>query len=387
MDGVGARSSRPLRVSIVNSTRAWGGCEVHTEALAKALAARGHGVRVVEYGTAFLDARTQDEARSFEVIEGRPAIDFSTMSFPAAVTALRGLRGDVLVHPRPWFPSANWRFDLAARLTGAAYVTIEHSTCEPVPGASFGERIRHRVLSVAPQLVVAVSRFGAARLREVGFGESSLVVVHNGVDPARFRPDPVARREARGRWRVGEDDVVFGYAGRFRKEKGLEFALAAFARTCAAAPGARLVLVGDGAQRDALAAAAETLGITSRVTVEPFSNEVHRLYPGFDCFVLPSLTEALPLSLLEAMASGCVAIATSVGGVPEVLPDATAGWTVPPADVDALAAAMSRVLSMSSADRRATGIRARQRVIDSFDSRRQMASLVGLLEQRFAKVH
>jgi glycosyltransferase involved in cell wall biosynthesis len=387
MDGFGARSLRPLRVSIVNSTRAWGGCEVHTEALANALAARGHRVRLVEYGTAFLDMRTEHEPRSFEVIEGRPAIDFSTMSFRTSVTALRGLRGEVLVHPRPWFPSANWRFDLAARLTGAAYVTIEHSTCEPVLSASIGERVRHRVLAVAPHLVVAVSRFGAARLREVGFGENSLVVVHNGVDPERFRPDPVARREARGRWGVGEDDVVFGYAGRFRKEKGLEFALAAFARSCAAAPGARLVLVGDGAQRDALAAAADTLGIASRVTFESFSREVHRLYPGFDCFVLPSLTEALPLSLLEAMASDCVAIATTVGGVPEVLPDATAGWTVPPADVDALAAAMSRVLSMSSADRGATGARARQRVIDGFDSRRQMASLVGLLEQRFAKAH
>lgn len=387
MDGVEARSLRPLRVSIVNSTRAWGGCEVHTEALGTALAARGHRVRLVEYGTAFLDSRTQDKPRSFEVIEGRPAIDFSTMSFRTAVTALRGLRADVLIYPRPWFPSANWRFDLAARLTAAAYVTIEHSTCEPVPGASIGERIRHRVLSVAPHLVVSVSSFGAARLREVGFGENSLVVVHNGVDPERFRPDPVARREARGRWGVGEDDVVFGYAGRFRKEKGLDFALAAFARTCAAAPGTRLVLVGDGAQRHALAVAADALGIASRLTFEPFSNEVHRLYPGFDCFVLPSLTEALPLSLLEAMACGCVGLATAVGGVPEVLPDATAGWTVPPADVDALAAAMSRVLSMSSSERGSAGARARQRVIEGFDSRRQMASLVGLLEQRFAKVH
>jgi glycosyltransferase involved in cell wall biosynthesis len=147
------------------------------------------------------------------------------------------------------------------------------------------------------------------------------------------------------------------------------------------------VLVGDGAQRDALAAAAETLGIASQVAFESFSNEVHRLYPGFDCFVLPSLTEALPLSLLEAMACGCVGLATAVGGVPEVLPDAAAGWTVPPADVDALAASMSRVLSMSSADRRATGLRARQRVIEGFDSRRQMATLVDLLERRFTKVH
>lgn len=314
-------------------------------------------------------------------------MSFATASLRSALVALRDLRGDVLLYPRSWFPSANWQFDLAARLIGSGYVTIEHSTCEPPSGASLGDRGRRLLLTVAPRVVVAVSEFSARRLQEVGFGLSKLVVVHNGVDPDRFHPDPVARRLVRTRWGLDDDCLVFGYAGRLSGEKGLSFALAAFARSCATSPHARLVMVGDGSLRSELATAADALGVSSRVRFEAFSSEMHRLYQAFDHFVLPSLTEALPLSLLEAMASGCAVIATTVGGVPEVLPDEAVGWTVPPADVDALARAMTRALALSPADRAVLGARARQRVIDAFDARRQMSSLVDLLEQRLSAVH
>jgi glycosyltransferase involved in cell wall biosynthesis len=107
---------------------------------------------------------------------------------------------------------------------------------------------------------------------------------------------------------------------------------------------ARLVIAGDGEERDALEEFSRRLGVTGQVEFLGFSRDVDPLMRSFDVFVLPSLTEGISLTILEAMAAAKPVITTRVGGNPEVVIDGRTGILVPPQDPDALAAAIVKLM-------------------------------------------
>jgi glycosyltransferase involved in cell wall biosynthesis len=128
--------------------------------------------------------------------------------------------------------------------------------------------------------------------------------VPNGIDLARF---------AATRPRDGAT-VRIGTVAALRQEKNLERLLGAFARLSATRP-AHLTIVGDGPRRRALETEVATRGLGERVTFTGHREDTPDLYAGFDVFVLSSDTEQMPLSVLEAMASGLPIAATNVGDV------------------------------------------------------------------------
>jgi glycosyltransferase involved in cell wall biosynthesis len=111
-----------------------------------------------------------------------------------------------------------------------------------------------------------------------------------------------------------------------------------------AVPNASFAIAGDGPNRAALEAYAASVGVSDRVRFLGHRQDVPSLLAAADLFVLPSLYEGLPLSVLEAMASGVPVIATGIGGTDEVVRDGETGTLVPPADPAALAAAIVRTL-------------------------------------------
>jgi glycosyltransferase involved in cell wall biosynthesis len=125
--------------------------------------------------------------------------------------------------------------------------------------------------------------------------------------------------------------------------KGHAHLLRAMPAVVAGRPDAHLVVLGRGALHDPLLAEAATLGLSDRVHLLGHREDVARWVAAIDVFVLPSLSEGLPLSLLEAMAAGRPVVVTAVGGVPEVVQDAVTGFVVPPASPGALA---SRILAL-----------------------------------------
>jgi glycosyltransferase involved in cell wall biosynthesis len=110
-------------------------------------------------------------------------------------------------------------------------------------------------------------------------------------------------------------------------------------------PHAIFVLAGDGPERPALEAQARSLGIEGRVRFLGHRTDIPQLLAVSDLFVLPSLYEGLPLSVLEAMAAGKPVIATQIGGTSEVVTDGETGLLVKPRDSNALAAAIQRLLT------------------------------------------
>ncbi len=107
----------------------------------------------------------------------------------------------------------------------------------------------------------------------------------------------------------------------------------------------KLIIVGDGPERGRLEAAAESFGLRDRVTFAGQTGNVPLFYAAADLMALPSHSEGSPIVLLEAMAANLPVVATSVGGVPEMVKDNESALLVPPSDPQAMTAAITRVLT------------------------------------------
>jgi glycosyltransferase involved in cell wall biosynthesis len=249
---------------------------------------------------------------------------------------LASLRPDVVVgHDY----KANLALRRAARGLAIPRAAVVHGyTAENLKVRVF-EALDRRTLRSA-DAVVAVSEASRDALVASGVPAGRIRVVENAVDAARVRAEAAGGREAvRAEWGVGARDLVVLALGRLSPEKGHRVLLDAF---LALPPGsARLVLVGDGAERGALEARAPKDG---RVRFAGWRTDAARCLGAADVFALPSLREGLPLAMLEAMAAGLPVVASRVGGVPGALAEGACGLLVPPGDAGALAEALARLL-------------------------------------------
>jgi len=181
----------------------------------------------------------------------------------------------------------------------------------------------------------------AARYAPAG---KPVTVVPYGVDLRRFRPRP---REARS-------EVVIGAVARLSKEKGLRYLLEAFAVVTGHHPQARLVLAGEGPERQRLERLAARLGLGERVRFlgEVPHEQVPEVLQQLDIFAMPSTYEGFGVAALEAEAMELPVVASRIHGIPDVVLDGETGLLVPPRDGQALAAALERLASDGDLRRR-----------------------------------
>jgi glycosyltransferase involved in cell wall biosynthesis len=161
---------------------------------------------------------------------------------------------------------------------------------------------------------------------------------YNGIDLEEFQPGGRARPPA-----LADAGLVVGVVCALRPEKGLETLVEAFAASLAGRVGARLVFVGNGAALTGLQEQARHLGIAGMCHFEPSTANVVPWLQGIDIFVLPSRSEALSNSLMEAMACGCCPVASRVGGNPELVHDGDTGMLFDPGDAAGLAGILRRL--------------------------------------------
>ena len=163
--------------------------------------------------------------------------------------------------------------------------------------------------------------------------------------------------------------------GRLVEEKGHRFLLRAFAALREKCPRNRLLLAGSGNQMGQLQKLARELGVRDKINFLGERRDIPRVLAALDIFVLPSLTEALPISLLEAMAAGRPTIASRVGGIPEIVREGVNGLLVPPADPPGLADAIEALIGDRGRARRIG--EAGQRTVEKNFTADQMAYATG----------
>lgn len=321
--------------------------------LSVALHEHGHRVTVL----AVLDEGTDPENHPFvaalrsEDVEVR-SVTLPPRSYGAEARAIREAVRDsraAIVH------SHGYRTDVVAALSRAVPGGSLVSTAHGYTGGGRKNRLYERLQASAWR------RFDAV----IAVSEPLVQELHRrGLDPRRVRlipnawrgdADSMNRPEARGRLGIDSDATVIGWVGRISPEKGPDLALDAFSRLAAReGVGAQLHFIGEGRRRPELESRAAALGLAERVHWHGAVTGAARLFPAFDVLLLSSHTEGTPMVMFEAMAASIPIVATSVGGVPDVLgPDG--GWLVPPGSADALADALGEALDSRTESRSRAG--------------------------------
>jgi glycosyltransferase involved in cell wall biosynthesis len=230
---------------------------------------------------------------------------------------------------------------VVARLAGIPLVVTVHG--KSYYPAKRRRRLLYRLIAAQASQIVAVSRDLAAFFcRTTGTQTTRVKVVYNGIDIESLAKLP-RDRGLPGSVGIPLDAPVIGTVGNLYPVKGQADLLRAMAAVIARQPLAHLVVLGRGALHDRLSAQAHELGIGHRVHLLGHREDVPRWVAAMDVFVLPSLSEGLPLSLLEAMAAARPVVATAVGGVPEVVQAGVTGFMVPPGSPVKLA---TRILTL-----------------------------------------
>ena len=332
------------RIALVNLQADFGGAEGHVLALAGGLAARGHDVRVL----------CHPRGRLRRMAEG---CRLEAVSVPTAGQMDLGAAARLAWQVRRWRPDVLHLHTPKDYLIGTLAGRLSDTTATVIT--------RHLLLPVSPHMrrvyrradaVICPCRALRDQLAADGVPGDKLALVYGAINAGPFRQAPSRR--------AGTAPIV-GTVGRLVPGKGHAVLLDAFARLGTLPSPSALHIVGDGSEQAALRVQAERLGLSGRVRFLGFQTDVPAVMAALDVFVLASThTEVLPLVVLEAMAAGCAVVATSVGGVPEIVEDGQSGLLVPPGDADALASALSRFVtdpSLRAALGRAAAYRVEQR--------------------------
>jgi glycosyltransferase involved in cell wall biosynthesis len=238
-----------------------------------------------------------------------------------------------------------------------------------------------------PCVWIAPSRHDFENARRDGFVQRSLGhVVPNGVDINVFRPRP--QREARAELGLAAGPV-FVAVGRLNYEKGMHHAVLALRELPEQSANARLIVVGEGAEREPLERLAQSLGLDGRVIfvgAQPHE-ALARYLAASDVFVFPTeRAEAAPLVLPQAMACGLAVVASDIGGITEVVRKTSEnGLLVPPGDVSALGNAMQRLIR-DERSRRLLGGAARRRVLEEYTVEHMVERTVEVYKHAIARM-
>jgi glycosyltransferase involved in cell wall biosynthesis len=226
----------------------------------------------------------------------------------------------------------------AARAVGVPTV----ATCHGWPGKSLRLRLYYSVDRFVLRRfdhVAVVSDVMVRTLRLAGVSPLRISQIPNGIDVGRF--SRIKEELEHGERRLG---VRIGVVGRLAPEKGLSIFLKAARAVLSEYPETEFVLFGEGPERSNIESLSRTLEIRDKITLAGVRRDMPAAYRSFDIFVLPSLSEGMPLVLLEAMAAGKPVIASRVGAIPSLISPGKNGLLAEPGDVRSLEDAMLRYL-------------------------------------------
>jgi glycosyltransferase involved in cell wall biosynthesis len=217
---------------------------------------------------------------------------------------------DKLSDPRPWaFPADTWSNRFASHVIAVSESTrafVEHQ--EHVPAARTS-------------------------------------TIHNGIDCEVFRPRPELRAEARQRWQLPADAFIVAGVGRLTYQKNFSLFLQIAAETLRLHPHAYFVIAGTGEEEPQLRDLAHALGIAERVRFLGYVPAMSDLYPAVDLLLLNSRFEGLPITILEAMATGLPIVASNLDGIAEVLTSGHDATLVPPGNAAPFTAAIAELIN------------------------------------------
>ncbi len=344
----------------------WRGGQNQALLLLRELRAMGHGAELLAAtGSALAQRaaaagiRVRQVSRSFAGAAAAPAIR----------SLLSGGRFDLLHVNEPHALTAAW----LARAHRRVPVIVSRRVAYPL---RLGRLALARYRSATR--VAAISQFVLQQLAAAGLAREKLRVVYEGEDiPAEVTAE--LRTSARTRWNVLPDAPLLGCVSVLTPDKGQAQLIRDLPGLRAEFPGVKLLLGGDGPERNALEALAQSLSVSDAVIFAGFVRDVGSVYAALDVFLFPAQLEGLGTSLLAAMAHGVPAVAYRRGAFPEIIEGGVSGFLVD-SNAEGFSAAVLRLLR-DPILRTQMGEAARRRVTERFSSSRMAEETIALYEE------
>jgi glycosyltransferase involved in cell wall biosynthesis len=276
----------------------------------------------------------------------------------------------------------------AASLTGLAlpgsrvFWSVRQSLGAPETEQDGTSRLIRRSVHLRrrPEKIVYNSRAAASHHEELGYPGHCRVVIPNGFNIERFRPDPEARVRIRNELGLPGDTFLVGMVARYHPVKNHDMFLQAAVQVGNQVSGCHFLLAGDGTGGDnrELADQVQSLGLHNRCHLLGERDDIPAVTAALDVATLTSLSEGFPNVIGEAMACGVPVAATSAGESPEML--AGIGTVVPCGDPESMAAAWRSLLDMPVENRRKLGAAGRARIEDRYGMARMITSFENLYQ-------
>jgi glycosyltransferase involved in cell wall biosynthesis len=353
-----------LKILHTEASLGWGGQEIRVLSEARGVMRAGHEVMLA----APAEARIAKEAPRFGVPVRTLAIGRKR---PGGVLALRQLLDERFDVVNTHSSTDTWLAALAcSTLSNAPPLVRTRHISAPMPRNAATRWLYARATD---RIVTTGERLRTQVIDETGVAPDRVTSIPTGIDLARFEPgDRAAARASLG---LPAEAPIVGIVATLRSWKGHRFLFDAIASM--ARKDVRLVVVGDGPQRESLEARAREADLAGRVTFAGNRDDVAAWMHAFDLFCLPSYAnEGVPQALMQAMACGLAVVSTPVGSIDEIVTDAVSGVLVNPSDAQALRGAIERLLD-DEGRRRALSARAletaRQRFGESLMVERMLA--------------
>jgi glycosyltransferase involved in cell wall biosynthesis len=362
-------AAKSIRLLHVVDDLGRGGMQKWLKILVEGLARRGYEQQVCCLNEAVHSETVADLERAGApvTIIGRPAL-FALIGFVKLHSIIKASRADIVQTILPFSDTIGRPL---ARLAGVRIIVSSlHSRNAHVlrwqfPLIRLSARLADRVIAVSRQAIpFAVEHEGVLPERAIHIPNSI---------PVDKRDRNTAARAWRSRLGIADTTKVIGMVGRLSPKKAQRDLLTAYARIAADHPDTVLVLVGDGPLRRSLERQAARLQIIKGVMFLGDRSDVPDLLAGMDLFVHPTLSEGMPLAVMEAMAAGLPVIASSVDGVLDLIVDGEHGWLVRPAAPEELAAKMDFALRHPEMGAR-LGAAAARRIATEFSPEKMVAA-------------
>jgi len=301
-----------------------GGVEIATKNIAKNLAKTGNDIHVITSFDKGMQKQSQEDGFFIHRIY-YPKIKFFGVIFfwLKCLFLLKKINPDV-VHSQtiqmglPCF--------LAKKLFGIPYIVYCHGS-DVYCNWKFKKVISKLVLENAEAAVVVTDSM-KNKIKEFGFNIKNIFTIPNGVELSEF--ENLSKTDVRKKLKIDDSENIILFVGTLKTVKGIKYLIEAVKIVKEKGLKIKLLLVGDGEEKEELKKISEKLNLKENIIfVGRIDNkEIPEYMIASDIFVLPSLSEGLPVVILEAMASGIPIIATKVGGVPDIVKDKENGFLV-----------------------------------------------------------
>lgn len=334
------------------------------------------------YGALLCQAGVSVEAFDMQTASGLAKAPFRLRNL------VRRLRPDIV---QGWMPHGNMVATVAASMADRP-VGLAWNVRQALYDLSAEKRATRWMIrgltacSQRPDAIIYNSHQGRDHHEALGFSSLNGLVIPNGFDTERWRPDPNRRAALRAEFGLGDDVPLAGFVGRYDPLKDLPTFLAASALAMKADPQLHVVMIGEGltGENTALARFFADLPAQRFHALGPRDN-IEALLPGMDFFCLSSVSEASPNVVGEAMASGLPCIATDVGDCARLIDGH--GWIVPRSDPARMAEAMVEAARMDIARREEIGKAARQRMIAFYGLAATVGAYANLYDSILKREH